>query len=754
MNRRKTKNKGKSGDADDTASQSSAIFPHNSHTPKHQQQQTVFDADSSPQSGTSTPDYDDSGVALPKQIILERTKRPSLKGKKPLASYTVRAPGTPFHELDLSEIPWLQEAVEDKSHRGWTRYRRLFFVAGILAGSILAWALSHHVVVESSINSLKGMIDEHLSSLGVDISNIDLSFKLPGEFADLSNNLFSSPKEWIQSKDFKVGRKLHQEGLRSEFPVILVPGIVSTGLESWSTDEEAGGYFRKRIWGTTTMMRTIVLDKENWIKHISLDPVSGLDPEGIKVRAAEGLDAASYFISGFWIWARIIENLAAIGYDTNDLWMASYDWRLSYHNLEVRDHFYSRMKIHLEHNLLLTGKKTVLVAHSMGSSVALHFMKWVEAEGKGFGNGGPDWVEKHIESFVSIAGTFLGVPKAMAALLSGEMRDTVELPPAATYLLEKFFSRRERAKLFRTWAGSASMMLKGGDNMWGNLTWAPDDEIESDPEATHGRLYSFKLPENNGTSLHDTASQHSLPVNLTASQGYTWLLQHTPSTFQQMVEAEYSNGMEFDEQQVIKNNQIEKTWANPLEAALPNAPSMKIHCIYGVGKETERSYWYAQGPYETDDFMAGGEAATCLDCGNQTMAPPLGFPTGRTGWIDTSVHDEKSIPVVRSGVRFSDGDGTVSALSLGAMCLEGWKKKRYNPGNIKVLTHEISHEPEAMDLRGGRTTGDHVDILGSFIVNEIVLKVAGGRGHTVNETFFSKAREWSRRVDWDGVNRQ
>lgn len=499
-----------------------------------------------------------------------------------------------------------------------------------------------------------------------------------------------------------------------------------------------------------------------WIKHLSLDPVTGLDPPGIKVRAAEGLDAASYFVSGYWIWARIIENLAAIDYDTNDLWLASYDWRLSYPNLETRDHFFTRMKLRFEQNLLLTGKKTVLVSHSMGSSVALHFFKWVEASGPTFGNGGPDWVENHVESLVSIAGTFLGVPKAMSALLSGEMRDTVELPPAGAYLLERFFSRRERAKLFRTWAGSASMTIKGGEAIWGNLTWAPDDEDGADSNQSHGKLFSFKLleeeqhhlgagdaavapPEDaNGTSTHNLDSHYQLPRNLTASQAHTWLLQHTPSTFQQMIERTYSNGMEYSEEKVIENNANEKTWANPLEAALPNAPSMKIHCIYGVGKPTERSYWYAQGPYERDEFMAEGDSATCLDCGNQTIAPPLGFPTGRTGWIDTSVHDEHASPIVRSGVKFSDGDGTVSALSLGAMCLEGWKQPRYNPAGIKVLTHEMAHEPEPMDLRGGRTTGDHVDILGSFAVNEIVLRVAAGRGDTVRPTSFSKAEgEWA-----------
>ena len=145
--------------------------------------------------------------------------------------------------------------------RGLTKYRRLFFIAGILAGAVLAWALSHHVVVESHISNLRNVIDEQLSSMGVDLSNMDLSFKVPGEFAELSNSLFTAPREWIQSKDFKVGRQLHHKGLRAKHPVILLPGIISTGLESWTTNEDASGYFRKRLWGTTTMMRTIVLEK-------------------------------------------------------------------------------------------------------------------------------------------------------------------------------------------------------------------------------------------------------------------------------------------------------------------------------------------------------------------------------------------------------------------------------------------------------------------------------------------------------------
>ena len=44
---------------------------------------------------------------------------------------------------------------------------------------------------------------------------------------------------------------------------------------------------------------------------------------------------------------------------------------------------------------------------------------------------------------------------------------------------------------------------------------------------------------------------------------------------------------------------------------------------------------------------------------------------------------------VRNGVKLGEGDGTVSLLSLGAMCAEGWKRTRWNPAGIKVTTVEV-----------------------------------------------------------------
>ena len=75
---------------------------------------------------------------------------------------------------------------------------------------------------------------------------------------DLLNNLtlVEGARKALESRDFTVGDEMVAKyALEKNHPMILVPGIVSTGLESWSTDSVSRPYFRKRLWGTSTMIR-------------------------------------------------------------------------------------------------------------------------------------------------------------------------------------------------------------------------------------------------------------------------------------------------------------------------------------------------------------------------------------------------------------------------------------------------------------------------------------------------------------------
>ena len=180
-----------------------------------------------------------------------------------------------------------------------------------------------------------------------------------------------------------------------------------------------------------------------------LDPETGLDPPNFTLRAAQGFESTDYFIAGYWIWNKVFQNLGVIGYEPNRMTSAAYDWRLAYLDLEKRDRYFTKLKEQIELFHQLSGEKVCLIGHSMGSQIIFYFMKWVEAEGPLYGNGGRGWVDKHIDSFINAAGTLLGAPKAVPALISGEMKDTIQLNTLAMYGLEKFFSRIERVRMLR-----------------------------------------------------------------------------------------------------------------------------------------------------------------------------------------------------------------------------------------------------------------------------------------------------------------
>jgi len=409
----------------------------------------------------------------------------------------------------------------------------------------------------------------------------------------------------------------------------MIPGVISTGLESWSTDESSRQYFRKRLWGSWSMMRALVMDKAGWKRHIMLDKDTGMDPPGVKLRAAQGFDATDFFITGYWIWNKILENLATIGYDPQNAFTAAYDWRLAYGDMEKRDQYFSRLKDHIELAVRISNKKAVLLSHSMGGQVLYYFLKWVEAEGHG--NGGPAWVDSYVDSWINISGCMLGALKGMPAVLSGEMKDTAQLNAFAVYGLEKFLSRAERAEIFRAMPGISSMLPIGGDIVWGNSTWAPDDQPGQ--ALSYGSFISFREPGGNDTAPY---------ANLTAGASLPFLFGETEEWYANIIKRSYSHGVAHSRAEVEKNEKHQNKWINPLETRLPNAPNLKIYCMYGVGKDTERGYYYHT---ETDSFSK----------------------------LNISVDTSYSTPDghVDRGVVMGEGDGTVNLISMGYMCTKG-----------------------------------------------------------------------------------
>ena len=307
----------------------------------------------------------------------------------------------------------------------------------------------------------------------------------------------------------------------------------------------------------------------------------------------------------------------------------------------------------------ISGEKAVLVSHSMGSQVLFYFFHWVEADGHG--SGGPNWVNTYVGSWINISGSMLGALKDVTAVLSGEMKDTAQLNAFAVYGLDKFLAKQERVDIFRAMPGVSSMLPKGGNAVWGNHTWAPDDMPGQ--KTSYGNFINFR--ERNST--HPSA-------NLTVEESLEYLLEHSASWYKDQILHNYSHGVARTTAEIEQNEHDPRKWINPLETRLPLAPNLKIYCFYGIGKPTERSYFYREDHN------------------------PLSSPNVT---IDTSLTTEE----VDHGVVLGEGDGTVSLLSTGYMCAKGWRIKRFNPSGVKLKVYEMPHEPDRFSPRGGPNTG-------------------------------------------------
>ncbi|KAL4652465.1 hypothetical protein ACB092_01G235200 [Castanea dentata] len=575
------------------------------------------------------------------------------------------------------------------------------------------------------------------------------------------------------------GVKLRKEGLTAQHPVVFVPGIVTGGLELWEGHQCAEGLFRRRLWGGT--FGELYRRPLCWVEHMSLDNETGLDSPGIRVRPVSGLVAADYFAPGYFVWAVLIANLARIGYEEKTMYMAAYDWRLSFQNTEVRDQSLSRIKSNIELMVATNGgKKVVVIPHSMGAIYFLHFMKWVEAPAPVGGGGGSNWCAKHIKAVMNIGGPFLGVPKAVSGLFSIEAKDVAVARAFAPGVLDKdvfgLQTLQHMMRMTRTWDSTMSMIPKGGDTIWGGLDWSPEGYFNcsakklknndtntadqngkgglgSTKRVNYGRIISFgkdvaeiHSSEIEMVDFRDAFKGRNL-INATKCDVWTEyhemgiegvkaiadykvytagsildLLHYVAPKMMARGDAHFSYGIadNLDDPKY----QHYKYWSNPLETKLPNAPDMEIYSMYGVGVPTERAYVYKLTP-----------PSECY----------IPFQ------IDTSAEGRSEDSCLKGGVFSVDGDETVPVLSSGFMCAKGWRgKTRFNPSGIHTYIREYDHAPPANLLEGrGTQSGAHVDIMGNFALIEDIIRVAAGAtGDDLGgDRVYSDIFKWSENIN-------
>ncbi|KAK9802858.1 hypothetical protein WJX73_009777 [Symbiochloris irregularis] len=533
------------------------------------------------------------------------------------------------------------------------------------------------------------------------------------------------------NKPVRVGVLMKNEGLKPKYPVVIVPGFVTSGLQLWQGHNCSASFYRRRIWGSLEMGRTALRDLDCWLTHMRLDPKTGEDPEGIKLRALEGLEAIEWFMPGYAVWAKMTEGLSDIGYDPNMLETETFDWRLAVPKMQQRDKWFTRLKLRIENLRQLNEKKVAVLSHSWGDNVFRNFLVWVEGEVDG-------WTEKHVHTYVNIGGPTLGVPKSMSTYLSGETRDTAELGAIGNMLSNQVVPSHKRTWLFRTWGAGIGMLPNGGPRIWGNATWAPDD---TDEMREHNHTFGAFMIENqlNKTMLAEKEAIRSplwraiFPWRHTAASltdrvvknhdidaAMELVLANAGHDFRQHVKQ--WGAVHADPESRQCHVDAEKYFFDPLKCPLPKAPSLSLFCLYGIGVPTERSYYYNHR----------GTA-------NATEGDPTN--SHELWWIDVDAKEHDKNSTLEDGVRKCDGDATVPLISSGTLCRKHWRHKTLNPSGFRVVSREYPNKGKPGQRYEGTSkdavSADHVGILSNEALIEDVLRIVSGHGDELQDDILS-----------------
>ena len=403
------------------------------------------------------------------------------------------------------------------------------------------------------------------------------------------------------------------------------------------------------------------------------------------------------------------------------------------------------------------------------------------------GNGGKKWMDKYVDTYIPLAGPLLGVPKVVAMWLSGESFEMAQMPKPLQKLKDFIIARSWFNRWIRNVYGSYYLMPVGGERIWGNIHNGAPEDINDKSSKSFGSIINFMEPnrlsytncegpdqsevdkvygnitinrENihtafinaNKTSLHDRMyniehdtcydsfdfdsicctqvnDKQDNIINNIMKQNYSVTsfqdIAKTidPSNYNHLLSLIDTSYPDNDIDITLDRYDNVPYWGNPFYTQLPNAPNMKIICMYGVGLVAERAYYYIR------DY-------------NSSFKYPFRVN------LDYSSKEFN----VLNGIRLTEGDNSVPLLSLGFMCAKGWRNNpRLNPYNISTIIKEYKDGGESMitrgTVRGGSKSADHVDILGNDDLIKDIILIATGNTNNINEHIISNINQLSNEIN-------
>ncbi|XP_067929770.1 lysosomal phospholipase A and acyltransferase-like [Watersipora subatra] len=251
-------------------------------------------------------------------------------------------------------------------------------------------------------------------------------------------------------------KKIHKSP-NSLTPVVLVPGdggsqmlakLAKPDVPHYFCSDHTDDYFA--LWLNLELLAPYILDCTVDNLRLVYDPVTKTTANRPGVYTVvpnfgdpvpvEFLDPSRIFVSSYF--APLANALRSAGYENNrNLFGTGYDFRKAPNEMQE---LYANMTALFEHSYDLNQKPALVVAHSLGNMVFVHFMSTKSQS----------WKDKYVSGYVALSAPLGGAAKLFRLFVSGDT------------LGERFISAISVRPMQRTFPSSAFLLPYATEHFW------------------------------------------------------------------------------------------------------------------------------------------------------------------------------------------------------------------------------------------------------------------------------------------------
>lgn len=195
--------------------------------------------------------------------------------------------------LQQQDLPPRQQQYKPESTRRKIIRRTLFAVVVLIGNTLLSAYLKRYGIISKDLHEvvserLAPVAEQVMPEIQQRLELLELRMRDTLESVRFIAPGFNETLYWLRLNQtasqgsvstqakLRPGHQLAEKyGVQGKYPVVMVPGFVTSGLEVWKGKDCMEKFFRERVWGGFSSAQYWLRERYCVMENLALDPING-----------------------------------------------------------------------------------------------------------------------------------------------------------------------------------------------------------------------------------------------------------------------------------------------------------------------------------------------------------------------------------------------------------------------------------------------------------------------------------------------